>query len=103
MIHFASAKERAKTAPMDHRNYPDPFLRDLLTQTRTIAVVGASPRPERPSHRVMRYLQRRGYRTIPVNPFAAGEILGERVYARLAYIPLDLVGPIDLVDIFRRS
>jgi predicted CoA-binding protein len=52
----------------------------------------------------MRFLQRHGYRAIPVNPFAAGgEILGERVYARLADIPQDLVGPVDMVDIFRRS
>src|SRR5438309_5727296 len=89
---------------MDHHSYPDAFLRDILTGVRTIAVVGASPRPRRPSHGVMRYLQRFGYRTIPVNPFAAGgTILGERCYASLAEIPADLVGPIDMVDIFRRS
>jgi predicted CoA-binding protein len=104
MIHFPSGEARAKTARMDHLIYPDAFLRDLLTQTRTVAVVGASPRRERPSHRVMRYLQRQGYRVIPVNPNATGgEILGERVYARLADIPQGVVGPIDLVDIFRRS
>ena len=63
---------------MDHDNYPDPYLRDILTSVRTIAVVGASPRRERPSHGVMAYLQRRGYRTIPVNPNAAGaKINGE--------------------------
>jgi uncharacterized protein len=85
---------------MDHDRYPDAFLRDVLTGVRTIAVVGASPRPHRPSHRVMRYLQRQGYRTIPVNPFAAGElILGERCYAALAEIP----EAVDMVDIFRRS
>jgi uncharacterized protein len=84
--------------------YPDAYLRDILTGARTIAVVGASPRPHRPSHGVMRYLQRQGYRTIPVNPFAAGgTILGERCSAALAEIPVDLLGPIDLVDIFRRS
>jgi uncharacterized protein len=84
--------------------YPDAYLRDILTGARTIAVVGASPRPQRPSHGVMRYLQRQGYRTIPVNPLAAGgTILGERCYAALAEIPGDLLGPIDLVDIFRRS
>jgi uncharacterized protein len=70
-----------------------------LTSTRTIAVVGASPRRERPSHRVMAYLQRRGYRTLPVNPFAAGgAINGEMVYADLAEVP----EPIDMVDVFRR-
>ncbi|HKS88699.1 MAG TPA: CoA-binding protein [Stellaceae bacterium] len=83
---------------MDHTSYPDAYLRDILTNARTIAVVGASPRPYRPSHGVMRYLQRQGYRAIPVNPFAT-EILGERCYAALADIP----GKIDLVDIFRRS
>jgi predicted CoA-binding protein len=89
---------------MNHDAYPDDYLRDILTSARTIAVVGASPRPQRPSHGVMRFLQRHGYRAIPVNPFAAGEeILGERVYARLADIPRELTGPIDMVDIFRRS
>ena len=85
---------------MNHDTYPDAYLRDILEGARTIAVVGASPRPGRASHGVMRFLQLHGYRAIPVNPFAAGEeILGERVYARLADIPEN----IDLVDIFRRS
>ena len=85
---------------MDHDFYPDAFLRDILTSVRTIAVVGASPRPHRPSHGVMRYLQRRGYRAIPVNPFAAGgTILVERCYGAL-----DEIGePVDMVEIFRRS
>jgi uncharacterized protein len=84
---------------MDHESYPDRYLRDILTSVRTIAVVGASPRRERPSHRVMAYLQRRGYRTIPVNPNAAGDAInGETVYARLADVP----EPIDMVDVFRR-
>ncbi|HEV2335004.1 MAG TPA: CoA-binding protein [Stellaceae bacterium] len=85
---------------MDHDSYPDAYLRDILAGVRTIAVVGASPRPHRPSHGVMRYLQRRGYRTIPVNPFAAGAtILGERCLATLA----EIGEPIDMVDVFRRS
>jgi len=85
---------------MDHHSYPDAFLRDILTNVRTIAVVGASPRPHRPSHGVMRYLQRHGYRAIPVNPFACdGDILGERCYASLADVP----EKIDMVDVFRRS
>jgi predicted CoA-binding protein len=89
---------------MNHDTYSDAYLRDILTSVRTIAVVGASPRPHRPSHGVMRYLQRQGYRTIPVNPFAAGgTILGERCYAALGDIPVDLAGPIDMVDVFRRS
>jgi uncharacterized protein len=84
---------------MDHESYPDPYLRDILTSVRTIAVVGASPRRERPSRGVMAYLQRRGYRTIPVNPNAAGRTInGETCYARLADIP----EPLDMVDVFRR-
>jgi uncharacterized protein len=95
MIHVPSSE-----ASVNDDAYPDDFLRSILTSVRTIAVVGASPRPERPSHGVMRFLQRRGYRAIPVNPFAAGgEILGEPVYARLA----DIGEPVDMVDIFRRS
>jgi predicted CoA-binding protein len=85
---------------MKHDFYPDAYLRDILLHVRTIAVVGASPRPHRPSHGVMRYLQRQGYRTIPVNPFAAGgTILGETCYAGLA----EIAEPIDMVDVFRRS
>jgi uncharacterized protein len=84
---------------MDHESYPDSYLRDILTSVRTIAVVGASPRRERPSHRVMGYLQRHGYRTIPVNPNAAGDAInGEIVYACLADVP----EAIDMVDVFRR-
>ena len=85
---------------MDHRTYDDAYLKDLLTSVRVIAIVGASPRQHRPSHGVMRYLQRHGYRTIPVNPNAAGDtILGERCVAALR----DIGEPVDLVDIFRRS
>src|ERR1700742_461060 len=78
----------------------DALLRKILTETKVIALVGASPKPDRPSHGVMRFLQRHGYRVVPVNPLAAGsEILGEQVHASLAAID----EPIDLVDIFRRS
>src|ERR1700730_3168339 len=85
---------------MNHDDYSDAYLRDILASVRTIAVVGASPRPHRPSHGVMRFLQRHGYRAIPVNPHAAGgDILGERVYANLS----EIGEPIDMVDIFRRS
>jgi predicted CoA-binding protein len=84
---------------LDHESYPDDYLRGILESVRTIAVVGASSRRERPSHRVMAYLQRRGYRTIPVNPNAAGgTINGERCYASLAEVP----EPVDMVDVFRR-
>ena len=85
---------------MDHESYSDEYLRGILESVRTIAVVGTSPRHERPSHRVMAYLQRRGYRAIPVNPNAAGgSINGEKVYASLAEVP----EPIDMVDVFRRT
>jgi predicted CoA-binding protein len=85
---------------LDHDHYPDDYLRDILQGTRTIAVVGASPRRARPSHGVMSYLQRHGYRAIPVNPNAAGDTInGEKCYATLAEVP----EPIDMVDIFRRS
>jgi len=78
----------------------DDRIRALLAATRTIAVVGASPRLDRPSHGVMSYLQRAGYRAIPVNPGQAGRsILGERVYASLAEIPEQ----VDMVDVFRRA
>ena len=70
---------------------------EILGTAHTIAVVGASPNPSRTSHRVMRYLQRVGYRCIPVNP-NADEVLGERCYPSLA----DLPEPVDLVDVFRR-
>ena len=85
---------------MDHESYLDDYLRNILEGVRTIAVVGASPRRSRPSHGVMAYLQRHGYRVIPVNPNAAGDrINGEKCYAALAEVP----EPIDMVDVFRRS
>jgi uncharacterized protein len=85
---------------MEHDFYSDDYLRDILTNVHTIAMIGASPRPERPSHRVMAYLQRHGYRAIPVNPVAAGAtILGETCRGSLAAI----AEPVDMVDIFRRS
>jgi predicted CoA-binding protein len=80
--------------------YDDAYIRDILRRTRTIAVVGASPDWNRPSYFVMKYLQRKGFRMIPVNPRATGqEILGEPVAASLA----DIAEPVDMVDIFRNS
>jgi predicted CoA-binding protein len=77
----------------------DEDIRELLTSARTIAVVGASDRPNRPSHGVMRILQDHGYRVLPVNPQITGEhVHGEFVWRELAQIGL----PIDIVDIFRR-
>lgn len=76
------------------------MIRDILKNTQTIAMVGASAKPDRPSHGVMAFLQSKGYRVIPVNPSVAGQtILGERVYAALSEIP----GSFDMVDIFRNS
>ena len=78
----------------------DATLRDLLTRVRTIALVGWSPKPDRPSHRVAAFLKARGYRVIPVNPGQAGTMaLGEVVRASLA----EISDPVDMVDIFRRS
>ncbi len=73
-------------------------LRQLLEQTRTIAVVGLSPDEQRPSHEVARYLQAHGYRIVPVNPRCT-EVLGERCFSTLEEIPF----PVDLVDVFRRT
>jgi predicted CoA-binding protein len=71
---------------------------EVLTKSKVIAVVGLSPRPERDSYDVARYLQEQGYRIIPVNPMV-DEVLGEKSYPDLKSIP----EPIDMVDIFRRS
>lgn len=80
--------------------YDDRDILGILQSTRRIAVVGASTNPDRHSHRVMAYMQRSGYRLLPVNPGAIGRtILGETVYASLADVP----GPIDMVDVFRRA
>jgi len=78
--------------------YSDAKIRGILQRVRAIAMVGASANPARPSFGVMRYLQGKGYRVIPVNPGLAGQDLqGERVYPALRDIP----GPVDMVDIFR--
>ena len=75
----------------------DQGLRDILTGVRTIALVGASEKTNRPSHEVMEYLQRQGYRIIPVNPRLAGkQVLGETVYADLGSIP----EPVDMAELF---
>ena len=79
---------------------PADELRALLRKARTIAVVGLSPKPIRPSHSVARYLQKAGYRVVPVNP-GHREILGEQAYPTLAAAAQD--HPIDVVNVFRRS
>jgi predicted CoA-binding protein len=75
-------------------------IRAALASAETVAVVGCSADPARPSHAIARYLQEHGYRVVPVNPFHA-ELLGERCYASLAEIPEAL--RIDIVDVFRRA
>ena len=85
---------------MDHDSYSDGYIRGILNSVKSIAMVGASERENRPSYFAFKYLLERGYTMIPVNPGQAGEtILGRRVYARLADVP----EPIDMVDIFRNS
>ncbi len=85
---------------MTHDSYDDGYLRGILNTVKTVAVVGVSANVVRPSYFVFKYLLERGYRMIPVNPGLAGQdLLGQRVYARLADIP----EPVDMVDIFRAS
>jgi predicted CoA-binding protein len=78
----------------------DSEIARLLQETRTIALVGASDRPDRAAYEVMQFLQQAGYRVLPVNPVLAGQVIhGETVRAALA----DIAEPIDMVDVFRRS
>src|SRR6187549_2733988 len=85
---------------MNHDNYADSYIRGLLNTVKTIAMVGISPKDNRPSYFAFKYLLERGYRMIPVNPGQAGkDILGQKVYAKLTDIP----EPVDMVDIFRAS
>jgi predicted CoA-binding protein len=84
---------------MNHDSYDDAYIRGVLNLVRTIAMVGASDNWNRPSFFAMKYLQKKGYRVIPVNPRIQGEILGEKVAADLKDIP----GAFDMVDIFRNS
>jgi len=85
---------------MNHDSYPDSYIRGILNTVKTIAMVGISPKDNRPSYFAFKYLLERGYRMIPVNPGHVGkEILGQKVYARLSDIP----EPVDMVDIFRAS
>ena len=78
----------------------DDLLRDILTRTKVIALVGASANAARPSYQVADYLMGQGYKVIPVNPGLAGQkLLGETVYASLTDIPDD----VDMIDIFRQS
>lgn len=81
---------------------PNETLRQILGETKTIAAVGVSANPIRPSYFVVRYLHYRGYRMIPINPAYAGqEIFGQKVLASLAEVPADQT--VDMVEVFRRS
>jgi uncharacterized protein len=85
---------------MSHDSYSDNYIRGILNTVKTIAMVGASEKENRPSYFAFKYLLERGYTMIPVNPGRAGEkMLGQPIYARLADIPV----PVDMVDIFRAS
>jgi uncharacterized protein len=85
---------------MNHDSYSDTYIRGILNTVKSIAMVGASEKQNRPSYFAFKYLLERGYAMIPVNPGHDGEsLLGRRFYARLADVP----EPIDMVDIFRAS
>lgn len=85
---------------MNHDAYSDSYIRGILNTVKTIAMVGISPKENRPSYFAFKYLMERGYRMIPINPGQAGKtILGQKVYAKLSDIP----DPIDMVDVFRGS
>jgi len=84
-------------SPMAHQNPKTEVIRALLEQARTIAVVGASSKADRPSHRVMKVLLHAGYRVIPVNPNETS-VLGQKCYASLRDIP----ERVDIVDVFRQ-
>ena len=85
---------------MDHNTYSDSYIRGILNTVKSIAMVGISPKDNRPSYFAFKYLLERGYRMIPVNPGQAGkEILGQKVYAKLSDIP----EPVDMIDVFRAS
>ena len=85
---------------VNHDRYDDAYLRKILRDSKTIAMVGASANWNRPSYFAMKYLLDRGYKVIPVNPAAAGqEIMGQKVYGSLGELPVKA----DMVDIFRNS
>ena len=85
---------------MNHDSYPDAYIKNILTTTKTLALVGASANPARPSFIVLKYLSERGYKVIPVNPGLAGQkIVGQEVVASLK----DIREPLDMVEVFRNS
>jgi hypothetical protein len=85
---------------VNHDQYSDSYIRGILNTVKTIAMVGISPKENRPSYFAFKYLMERGYRMIPVNPGQAGkDILGQKAYAKLSDIP----EPVGMIDIFRAS
>jgi predicted CoA-binding protein len=85
---------------MNHDTYDDSYIRGILNTVKTIAMVGASAKDNRPSYFAFKYLKERGYNMIPINPGLAGkELLGAKIYGKLADVP----EPIDMVDIFRAA
>ena len=83
-----------------HDHYDDDYIRGILASVKTIAMVGASANPARPSYLVFKYLRERGYRIVPVNPGLVGQVLlGQQVVASLG----DIAEPVDMVDIFRAA
>src|SRR5262249_7353579 len=96
----ASAVTQSARQAMNHDSYPDSYIRGILNTVKSIAMVGISPKDNRPSYFAFKYLLERGYRMIPVNPSQAGkDILGQKVYARLSDIP----EPVDMIDVFRAA
>jgi predicted CoA-binding protein len=85
---------------MNHDRYDDSYIRGILNTVKTVAMVGASAKDNRPSYFAFKYLAERGYNMIPINPGLGGkELLGRKIYARLSEVP----EPIDMIDIFRAS
>ena len=85
---------------MDHDRYDDSYIRGILNTVKTIAMVGASAKDNRPSYFAFKYLMERGYNMIPINPGLGGkELLGRKIYGRLT----EVAEPIDMVDVFRAS
>lgn len=85
---------------MNHDRYDNGYIADILKDTKTIALLGASPNPDRPSNSVLRFLLSKGYQVFPVNPGQAGKkIHGQTVYGSLSDVPQ----PVDMIDVFRAA
>jgi uncharacterized protein len=85
---------------LNHEHYDNAYIRGILNSVKNVAIVGASPAEHRPSHFVVKYLAKRGYRVFPINPSQVGKSIADiPVYAKLADVP----EPLDMVDVFRSS